>query len=215
LVLLSTALLHCSKESTPPPASPEPAATVAPPEPAPTAESMSPASGTTTATVEPTTPPAAEPTAPSAMPLSDPQIAEVLLLANSAEVEQGKVAQGKAKNARVKKFAAMMVADHGKGKEKLKKLDLKPAESPFSVELKGENESVLSTLKGTSAADFDTKYIDSQVEGHKKVLAAINEKLIPAAADPKLKDLLTEMQKTVDAHLTEAEAIQGELAAAR
>ncbi len=109
---------------------------------------------------------------------------------NSAEVDQGKVAQTKAKNPRVKKFAAMMVTDHGKGKEKLKKLDLKPAESPLSVQLRRGDRRRALDLESTPAADFDTKYIDAQVEGHKKVLAAINEKLIPAATDPELKGAL-------------------------
>jgi putative membrane protein len=176
---------------------------------------MSPASGSTTPAAEPTTPPAAEPAAPSATPLSDPQIVEVLDLANSAEIEQAKVAQSKSKNTRVKKFADMMVSHHGKAKEKTKKLDLKPAESPLAVQLKGESENMLSTLKSTPPADFDSKYIDAQVDAHKKVLSTINEQLIPAATDPELKKLLAEMQKTVDSHLTEAEKIQAELASAR
>ena len=44
--------------------------------------------------------------------LSQSQIAMVTELANTAEIEQGKLAQAKAKSAAVKKFAAMMQKDH-------------------------------------------------------------------------------------------------------
>lgn len=216
MLVLSSSLVHCSQKSSPPPATPEPA-TTAPPPPAAPSESMAPASGTTESS-EPSASPAPmaspETASPAAMPLSDPQIVQIVVLSNGAEVDQAKIAQRKAKNARVKKFAAMMLSDHGKAKQKATKLGLEPAESPLSTELTSESQTMLTTLEGTAPADFDRKYIDSQVEVHKKVLSTVNERLLPAASDPKLKALLEEIRTTVDAHLTEAEKIQGELASA-
>jgi putative membrane protein len=217
MLVISSALVHCSQKSSPPPASPEPATTAPPPTTAPS-ESMAPASGTTGPS-EPSASspmPAASPetAAPAPSPLSDAQIVQIVVLANTAEVDQAKIAQRKAKNARVKKFAAMMVSDHNKAKQKATKLGVEPAESTLSTELTAESQSMLSALEGAAPADFDRKYIDSQVDAHKKVLSTVNERLLPAASDPKLKSLLEEIRTTVDAHLTEAEKIQGELASA-
>lgn len=214
LVFLSAALFACGKESSPPPASPEPVAlSTKEPEPA---EPMSPASGTLSPNDETPTTPESEAAPPRAAPaLSDPEIAEVLLLANTAEVEQGKLAQKRAKHPKVKSFAAMMIADHDAAKKKLDKLALEPASSSLALDLKSDSENLLASLKGAAAADFDVTYVNAQVDVHRKVLAAINDQLIPSASAPELKSLLQEAQALVSAHLAHAEELKAELSATR
>jgi putative membrane protein len=219
LIVLSAALVHCGHgaSSTPPTASPgpEPMSATAPPSQS-DKEPMTPASGTVERPSEQTSPSAA-PTeaAPVAAPLSDAQIVKVIDLANGAEVDQAKIAQGKAKNAKVQKFAAMMVSDHGKARVKgnklATKLNLKAEDSTVASELKTDADTMLSSLKSAARADFDQAYMAAQVDAHRKVLSALTDKLIPNAKDSELKALLEEMRSTVEAHLSQAQEIQNEL----
>ena len=71
----------------------------------------------------------------------------------------------------------------------------------------------MAELKSAPAADFDRDYIGAQVEGHKKLLSALDEQLIPSARDSELKTMLHDTRATVESHLKEAEKIQSSLAA--
>lgn len=216
VILLSAALLHCGKEATSEPRTPAPGPETASTPPTSGSEQMTPASGTAPA---PEAAPAAAPTTatPTPAPLTDEQIAMVMDLANTAEVEQAKFAQTKAKSAKVKNYAAMMINHHGKAKDKgsklTTKLNMKPAESPTSTQLKSDTDAMMSSLKSAGPADFDRAYIASQVDAHQKVLSTLDEQLIPNAKDAELKALLQEMRSTVDSHLKEAQKIQNELGA--
>lgn len=152
-----------------------------------------------------------------ATPLSNEQIAMIAELANSAEVEQGKLAQTKAKSPEVKKFAAMMVKHHTEAKNEqaklFKELSLTPAQSQQGSLLKDDTDQALSSLRSVDGKDFDVAYMNSQVEAHEKVLATIDRDLLPAAqSEPKLAQSLTKMRATVEQHLTEAKQIQTALA---
>jgi putative membrane protein len=144
--------------------------------------------------------------------LNDAEIALVVELANKGEVEQGKIAQKRAKNARVKKFATMMVTDHGKAQKEHEKLvsqaGLTPDESTLSTQLAADSEKSLTALNQADAANFDRTYIDTQVDVHSKVLDAIDTQLIPNAKNEQLKAELTKVRGVVEAHLKEARDIQ-------
>ena len=150
----------------------------------------------------------APPSAPKLEPLTDGQIAAITEAANSAEIEQAKVAQSKSKNADVKKFAAMMIAHHGEAKQKQAKLQLKVEESGVSTSMAADSASTLDALKGDKAQDFDKAYVTAQVEGHQKVLDTLNEKLLPNAKSPALKAYLQEIKPKIEAHLKEAKRLQ-------
>jgi putative membrane protein len=153
---------------------------------------------------------------PAREQLSEGQIAMVAELANTSEIEQGKLAQGKAKSPSVKKFAAMMVQHHTEAKTEqaklFKQLNLTPTQSQTATSLKQSSETATSELRSTATA-FDQRYVDSQIEAHEQVLETLDNQLIPAATDPSLKAGLNKMRATVEAHLREAKSIQAELAA--
>lgn len=147
--------------------------------------------------------------------LTEAQIAQFADLANTSEVEWGKLAQTKAKASAVKQFATMMVKHHTEAQQEqaklFKKLNLAPAESPASTELKADGDKITASLKEASAADFDRTYIASQVDAHEKVLKALDDKLLPAAHDQELTTGLRKMRATVEAHLTQAKTLQGQV----
>jgi putative membrane protein len=157
---------------------------------------------------------AASPSEPEA--LTEGQVAFFADLANSSEVEQGKLAQGKAKSPAVKKFAAMMVQHHSEALREqaalFKKLNLTATDSASASALKAEGEKTLANLKSASGADFDQTYVAAQVDAHQKVLDAIDQKLLPAARSAELEAGLRKMRATVEAHLSQAKTLLGRTA---
>jgi putative membrane protein len=148
--------------------------------------------------------------------LSEGQIAMITELANTAEIEQGKLAQTKAKSASVKKFAAMMIKHHTEAKNEqaklTKQLSLTPTQSQDASSLKADAERTLGSLRDASGAQFDVAYIDSQVEAHQQVLDTIDRQLLPSAKSQDVIDNLKKMRETVVSHLEEAKTIQADLA---
>jgi len=207
-----------STESSGETSAPQPADSAAPapgggPTTAPAPQSLNPA---TPSNVIATPKPATEPAAPPQ--LSESQIAMIADLANSSEIEQAKLAQGKAKAASVKKFAAMMIKHHTDAKNEqaklFKQLNLTPTQSQTATSLKEDADKSTSALRASSGAAFDQRYMDGQVEAHQKVLDTLNNELIPAATQQELVSGLNKMKATVEAHLQEAKSIQAELAKA-
>jgi len=146
-------------------------------------------------------------------PLSDTQIAQITNDANSSEIEQAKLAEGHAKDARVKRFAEKMQKHHQAAKDKQAKLDLKTEPSSVSTELEKSAGNTLANLKALSGAAFDTAYMSAQVEEHQKVLDTINQSLLPNVKSDALKSYLDEMKPTVEGHLKEAQRLQRQLGA--
>lgn len=192
----------------------------APPVPAQPASTDSPATvpapAVDAASADKQTPPPAPAASPDKETLTEAQVALFADLANSSEVEQGKVAQSKAKSPAVKKFADMMVKHHSESQQEqtklFKKLNLTPADSATASALKSDGEKTLSTLKEAGAADFDRTYVATQVDAHQKVLDAIDNKLLPAARSAELEAGLRKMRTTVEAHLSQAKTLQSQVA---
>jgi putative membrane protein len=163
----------------------------------------------------PTSEAAAAAAAPAPVPkeaLNEAQIAKITDLANTAEIDQGKLALGRAKAPGVKKFADMMVKHHGEAKQEqtklFKKLNLTMADSSTATALKNDGDRTLADLKKADAAGFDAAYVTSQVDAHQKVLDALDAQLLPAAKTPELAENLRKMRATVEQHLKDAKALQ-------
>jgi putative membrane protein len=154
--------------------------------------------------------------AASVAPLTEGQIARIADVANTAEIEQGKLAQTKAKNPRVRAFAAKMVKHHGQAKTEqarlLRELSITSAESATASALESDGEKALLSLKSASSGDFDAAYLDGQVTAHEKVLSTLDEQLLPSARSESVVSALRVARSAVAAHLDEAKAIRGELA---
>ena len=156
------------------------------------------------------------PGSPEAQPaMTDNQILGFTHAANLGEIEQGRLAQTKAKESKVKAFATMMVKEHSdadaRGQALAKKANLKPEPSPAMDSLKSDAESMTKSLKSEAPADFDKAYVDSQVTEHKAVLDSIDQKLIPSATNPDLKAYLANVRNAVATHLQHAEDLQKEM----
>jgi len=143
--------------------------------------------------------------------LTDEQIAQITDDANSAEIDQAKVAESKAKDPRVKSFAERMVKHHTDAKDKQAKLDIKTDSSTTARKLENDAKTTLSSLKDDSTANFDRDYIADQITEHQQVLDTINNQLLPQVKSAALKNYLNEIKPTVEMHLKSAQDLQRKL----
>jgi putative membrane protein len=150
-------------------------------------------------------------------PPSDPQIADIAVTAHQIDIDRGKLALSKTKNAEVKQFAQQMVDDHGAGlKEAVAlatRLGVQPETNPTSESLKDGARKTAARLKKHSGAAFDKDYIDTEVAYHQAVIDAVNGLLIPNAQNNDLKQLLTDTVPTLEGHLQHARNVQAQLGA--
>ncbi len=151
--------------------------------------------------------------------LTDEQIVGITATVNEAEIEQAKLAQRKAQNPRVKKFASNMVSQHSKAKKQsqsiAKEADLTEVESPLERDLKGKVSQQTQILMSAEDTDFDLIYTDAQIEQHEAVLDMLSNQLIPNASDPNLKAELEDTRDMVQQHLSEAREIRRSLISAQ
>jgi putative membrane protein len=152
---------------------------------------------------------------PAAAGPTDPQIASIVVTANTVDIDAGKVAKGKTKNAEVKKFAEQMMTDHAavnkSAVDLVTKLKVTPEDNDTSRALKKGGEDNIASLKKLKGKEFDKTYIDHEVAYHKQVLEAIDKTLIPSAQNAELKALLVKVRPAIAAHLEHAEHIQSQL----
>jgi putative membrane protein len=157
-----------------------------------------------------------QPATPAAKTLSDAEIAKIVEVVNSGEIQQAQVAKTKAKDKQVKQFADHMIKEHRKAKQEGAKIakeeKLVTADSSIATEIEKEGASTLKTLRSAEAGSgFDSLYMDDQAAAHQKVLNLLDERLIPSAQDPKLKAELEKSRGMVERHLMEAEKIKASL----
>jgi len=146
---------------------------------------------------------------------SDAQIAHIVVTADTIDVDAGKMAMKKTKNAEVKKFAQQMVTDHTAVNKQAaalaKKLGVTPENNDISKSLmKGadENMAALKKLKGNA---FDREYVNHEVAYHEAVLETIDKTLIPNAKNEELKALIEKVRPAIQAHLEHAKHIQSSM----
>ena len=122
-----------------------------------------------------------------------------------AEVALGKLAEGKATNAKVKEFAAMMVADHTKANDELMALaQSKNITLPQAVS--SDKQATMDNLTKKSGSDFDKAYVDQMVDDHKKTVSLF-EDASKNAKDADIKAFVDKTLPTLKAHLEHANAI--------
>lgn len=146
---------------------------------------------------------------------TDPQIAAIVVAANNADIEAGKLAEKKGSDAQIKAFAHQMVFDHtGVNKQAfdlVKKLKVTPEENDTSKSLKKSGDENVATLKKLSGKSFDKAYIDREVTYHQSVIDALDKTLIPNAKNAELKNLLVGVRPAFVSHLEHAKSVQATL----
>jgi len=140
-----------------------------------------------------------------AMAASSDDFVDAATEAGIAEVETGKLALDKSKDAEVKTFAQQMVTDHTQANQKLgdiaRKLDISvPDEAALTAKVK---EMILEWRDES----FDRSYVNNQVEAHKKAVELFKKE---AASSDKaeLKAFASETLPKLEEHLEHAKKLQ-------
>ena len=144
---------------------------------------------------------------------TDAQILAFAATANSGEIQEAKMAQQKATNPAVKKFAALMIADHTKmladGKALATKLAITPDTSRSDVsDLANDGSKDIKEMSSKKVGkEWDEDYMEKQIETHQKVLDKLTDASKSAKA-PELKSALDASIAKVQDHLTQAKTIK-------
>lgn len=150
-----------------------------------------------------------------ATPPTDPQIVEIVEVANKIDIGYAKSALKKSKDKKVRGFAQQMADDHSAVLKSVvdlaAKLKVTPEESDISKSLKAQAEKTTKTLKADKGKAFDKAYIDNEVAYHQAVIDALNKTLIPNAKNAELKSALTGALPLFEGHLEHAKQIQTSL----
>jgi len=158
-----------------------------------------------------TPPPAAAP-APATM--TDANVVAMLSEADSSEIASAKLVLAKSKNADVKSFAKMMIAEHNKMKADkatlAKKMNMTPA-PPANDPMPAAMTQSMSDLNSASTPQaMDSVYISQAVADHEKDLQEVRDLQITVQA-PELKEALKKAEPVIQKHLDHAKMVQEKL----
>ncbi|HEV7395265.1 MAG TPA: DUF4142 domain-containing protein [Pyrinomonadaceae bacterium] len=115
------------------------------------------------------------------------------------EVELGRLAAKKGRNAAVRTFGRRMVTDHTKAGNKLKMLAAKK-HMTLPTEMDAESHEAMQRLSGLQGAQFDRAYMDMMVSDHEKDITEF-ETESQSGADADLKAFATSTLPTLKVHL--------------
>ena len=124
-----------------------------------------------------------------------------------AEVEAGELAANKATNSEVRKFALMMVKDHGAANQKLAAL-AKSEGIPWPETYGEAHRSQLKALQAVNGPRFDQAYMAQMVKAHEETVQLLKSE-IATGQDPEIRDHAAAMLPTVEMHLREAYRLTG------
>lgn len=147
--------------------------------------------------------------------LTDPEIASAAVTANQIDVNYGKIALARSKNAEVRKFAQTMVTDHSgvikQAAALAEKLHLTPRAGALTQKLLDGASATEKKLRAAAPAAFDKTYVDNEVAYHTAVITAVDSLLIPETDNAELKTLLEKVAPVLTEHLAHAKMLQASL----
>ena len=160
------------------------------------------------------TPSAAPDTMPAAQ-ITDGNALAFLMTANSAEIEDARLASTRSHAGAVKAFANMMSVQHQQVKGQIAatadSAQITPQDDAVSRALATASDSARESIRGLSGPAFDRAYMDHAIEAHQSLLDALDQRLIPGAGAAQVKQLLTSIRPAVASHLVEAKRVRATL----
>jgi len=125
-----------------------------------------------------------------------------------AEVKMGDLAAKNAKNPDLKKFAQMMVTDHGAAGKDLEELAKKKNFTlPTDI---GSHQATYDKLSKMTGDDFDRYYVEQMVQDHEADVKEF-QKQAANSSDPDVKAFAAKVAPVVQKHLDAIKAIQAKM----
>lgn len=141
--------------------------------------------------------------ATATLSVQDKKFADAAAIGGMMEVMIGQLAATNASNATVKSLGAMMVKDHGKANDELKKW-ASTAGYTLPTSLDAEKQKMYDDLKAKKGAEFDRAYTDLMVTDHKEDIAEF-KKQASEGSEASLKSFASTTLPTLEHHLMESE----------
>lgn len=153
--------------------------------------------------------------AASTPPLTDANIAAIVVAANDIDIEAGKLAQKTSSTPAVKTLGEVMVRDHeavnGQARDLVEKLNVTPQDNDLSRKLRADAAATYAGLKSKTGAEFDRAYAANEVAYHEAVISVIETTLLPAVKNAEVKALLEQVLPALKAHLAHAQHVVAQL----
>jgi len=160
--------------------------------------------------------------APAVPSLDDAMIFAMLEKANTAEIDLGDLAAKSGQSTEVRDLGKKFASDHAAARQKAKDLAVKigvtpghpmePMKDSSMSDHHADYAGSLNKLKELKGTEFDVAFVAREIEHHTKMLDAVENKFLPAAKNPELKALLTELKPSLQSHLDQARALEKKLA---
>jgi putative membrane protein len=144
---------------------------------------------------------------------TDGQILAFATAANKGEIAEGKIAETKATNPKVKSYARTLVTDHttllNEGNAFAKKNNITPDSTKSDVQdLQKDAQSDIQDMNSKAKGkDWDKDFVDKEIDGHQKVLQKLQQAQ-SSTQNAQLKEMLTKAEAKVQEHLQKAQALK-------
>jgi putative membrane protein len=141
--------------------------------------------------------------------VDEPAVVAIFDLANTADIETGRLAVQRAENKEVKDYGTMLAQVHTevrqKGRDLAKKLGVTPATLSKDDQMARDHAAVMAKLGTLKGAEFDRAFLEHEQAFHAAVLDAVKTTLLPAIKNQELKDFVTSLAPAFEAHRLMAE----------
>ena len=145
---------------------------------------------------------------------TDRETVAFLIAINGDEIAISKAVLNRVKNVKVKDFAEMMIKDHTQNLNETERLGAKenivPKKTAALIEQEKKDNKEKNKLKELKGVALEKQYMKTMVNGHQKVLNAIDE-MIPKTKNKALRDHLVSTRKAVAHHLKKAKEVKSSL----
>ncbi|SMF87385.1 putative membrane protein [Azospirillum oryzae] len=129
----------------------------------------------------------------------DMTFANKAAISDMFEIQAGKLAQDQAKDQKVKQFGSHMVSDHTKTSDAMKEMAQKKSMA-LPTKLDSEHQQKLDKLRGMKGEQFDSAYMQGQVDAHQTAVSLFREEA-QNGKDADLKRFAEQTLPTLEQHL--------------
>lgn len=124
------------------------------------------------------------------------------------EITAAEIALQRTRSADVRAFAQMMKTDHEQSEDKISNaVSDNNLSTPLPTRLDLKHQQLVDQLKTATDADFDHRYIATQIDAHQEALR-LYQHYGPTAEEPSLKAIAQEGTAVIQRHLAAAEALK-------
>lgn len=143
---------------------------------------------------------------------SDGEALGMLQAINEHEIAAAALAKQKGVSAPVMQYADMLDKEHGANLSKTRLVSDEAGVNIFDSKdvemMKEKSKAERDMLAAKDGSAFEAAFVDAMVAGHAEALAAIDNDLLPAAGDARVKRHLTETRAHIAQHLEAAKGLQ-------